>query len=106
MNEIFQSENKSSNIVYTRIFYEAMATRIPIVCANYPGADQFFKNGEVRLFEQNNKQDLLNKITELSDNEDLRKHTTHSAYQLLQQNTLEKSTEHIIEVLSKFKANA
>ena len=99
-------KNKCSNIFYTRIIYEAMATGIPIVCANYPGANQFFKNGEVRLFEQNNKQDLVNKIIELSGNEDLRKHTTQSAYQLLQQNTLEKSTEHIIEVLSKFITNA
>lgn len=38
-----------------------MATGIPIVCANYPGADQFFKNGEVLIFEQNNKNDLASR---------------------------------------------
>ena len=54
-------KNKCSNIFYTRIIYEAMATGIPIVCANYPGADQFFKNGEVLIFEQNNKNDLASR---------------------------------------------
>ena len=78
-----------------------MATGIPIVCANYPGADQFFKNGEVRLFEQNNKQDLVEKILALSYDDARRKKTIQSAYNLLQQNTLEKSTENIIQVLSK-----
>jgi glycosyltransferase involved in cell wall biosynthesis len=109
--EVFQDAdiyvfNTCTTEGFPRTVWEAMATGIPIVCANYPGADQFFKNGEVRLFEQNNKQDLVNKIIELSDNEDLRRHTTQSAYQLLQQNTLEKSTEHIIEVLSKFNLHA
>ena len=109
--EVFQDAdiyvfNTCTTEGFPRTVWEAMATGIPIVCANYPGANQFFKNGEVRLFEQNNKQDLVNKIIELSGNEDLRKHTTQSAYQLLQQNTLEKSTEHIIEVLSKFITNA
>jgi glycosyltransferase involved in cell wall biosynthesis len=86
---------------FPRTVWEAMATGIPIVCANYPGADQFFNNGEVQLFEQNNKHELVEKILKLSDNDALRKKTIQSAYQLLEQNTLEKSTEHIIEVLTR-----
>ncbi len=109
--EVFQDAdiyvfNTCTTEGFPRTVWEAMATGIPIVCANYPGADQFFKNGEVRLFEQNNKQDLVNKIIELSDNEDLRRHTSQMAYQLLQQNTLEKSTENIIKVISNYKFHA
>jgi glycosyltransferase involved in cell wall biosynthesis len=88
---------------FPRTIWEAMATRIPIVCANYPGADQFFKNGEVHLFEQNNKQDLAKKILELSDDDILRKKTIQSAYNLLQQNTLEKSTENLVKFLHSQK---
>jgi glycosyltransferase involved in cell wall biosynthesis len=102
--EVFQNAdiyifNTCTTEGFPRTIWEAMATGIPIICANYPGADQFFKNGEVSLFEQNNKQDLVEKVLALSDNDALRKKTIQSAYNLLQQNTLEKSTENIIQVL-------
>lgn len=84
---------------FPRTIWEAMATGIPIVCANYPGADQFFKNSEVQLFEQNNKHEMVEKILKLTDDDMLRKSTIQSAYKLLLKNTLENSTEHIIKVL-------
>jgi glycosyltransferase involved in cell wall biosynthesis len=103
--EIFQDAdiyifNTCTTEGFPRTIWEAMATGIPIVCANYLGADQFFKNGEVLLFEQNNILDLVQKILTLSDDDSMRKKMIESAYNLLQQNTLEKSTENIIRVLT------
>ena len=84
MSEVFKKWKITiSNAKYKRIIWKAMATGIPIVCANYPGADQFFNNGEVQLFEQNNKHELVEKILKLSDKDTLRKKTIQSAYQLL-----------------------
>ena len=87
---------------FPRTIWEAMATGIPIVCANYPGAETFLRDGEVRLFRQNDSQDLAAKIFEQVDlEEDLRNQDSRKAKELLKKNTLEASTANIVDILSK-----
>jgi glycosyltransferase involved in cell wall biosynthesis len=106
--EVFQDAdiyifNTCTTEGFPRTVWEAMASGIPIVCANYPGAKSFFKNNEVLLFEQNNKNDLAEKILLLANDSSLSKKITESAYSLLIKNTLESSTLNIKNTLLNYK---
>jgi glycosyltransferase involved in cell wall biosynthesis len=106
--EVFQNAdiyifNTCTTEGFPRTVWEAMACGIPIVCANYPGAEAFFDNDEVLIFEQNNLKDLTDKILTLSDDINLSKKITQSAYSLLIKNTLEASTLNIHNLLLNHK---
>jgi glycosyltransferase involved in cell wall biosynthesis len=108
-SEVFQDAdiyifNTCTTEGFPRTVWEAMASGIPIVCANYLGAKSFFKNNEVLIFEQNNKNDLAEKILLLADDSSLSKKITESAYLLLNKNTLESSTLNIRNTLLNYKS--
>lgn len=91
--------NTCTNEGYPRTLWEGFAAGIPTICVSYLGIRQFFNNQEALIFEQNSLSDLLKKIRELDGNIELQKTLVKNSQALLRENTMEKSTEYIYNLL-------
>jgi len=91
--------NTCTNEGYPRTLWEGFAAGIPTICVSYLGIRQFFTNQEALIFEQNSLEDLLVKIRELDGNSELQKTLVKNSQALLRENTLEKSTDYIYNLL-------
>lgn len=93
--------NTCTNEGYPRTLWEGFAAGIPTICVNYRGISKFFTNQEALIFKQNSLEDLLAKIKMLDGNEELQKTLVKNAQALLRENTMEKSTQRIYNLLHK-----
>jgi glycosyltransferase involved in cell wall biosynthesis len=93
--------NTCTNEGYPRTLWEGFAAGIPTICVNYLGISKFFTKQEALIFKQNSLEDLLAKIKMLDGNEELQKTLVKNAQALLRENTMEKSTQHIYNLLQE-----
>lgn len=93
--------NTCTNEGYPRTLWEGFAAGIPTICVDYLGISKFFTNHEALIFNQNSLEDLLAKLKMLDGNEELQKTLVKNAQALLRENTMEKSTEYIYNLLQK-----
>jgi glycosyltransferase involved in cell wall biosynthesis len=98
--------NTCTNEGYPRTLWEGFAAGIPTICVSYLGIRQFFTNQEALIFEQNSLEDLLAKIKDLDGNLALQKTLIKNSQALLRENTIEKSTKYIYNLLHNKLPNA
>lgn len=91
--------NTCTNEGYPRTLWEAFAAGMPTICVSYLGIARFFVNQEALLYKQNSLQDLIEKIELLDGNEELQNILVKNSQALLRENTMEKSTQHIYNLL-------
>ena len=87
---------------FPRVIWEAFSFGIPVIAANYPGADLFFENNKhLILFERKNQVQLAEIIKKLSSNENLRDTIGKGGQELLLEHTLEKGHAHMADLIKK-----
>ncbi len=101
--DIFLLPSRSEG--FSLALLEAAAAKLPIVASNIPGTNEFIINNENGfLFDVENYNELVNKINNLSNNENLKKKFSDTAYELvINKFQMKNYIENLESFLSKLK---
>ncbi|MGC6415391.1 MAG: glycosyltransferase [Bacteroidia bacterium] len=87
---------------FPRVIWEAFANGIPVLAAEYPGAQGYLESYEnVILYERQNYRALSAEILTLMGDLNLRKKLISNGRDLVQKNSLEKSHKRMIELIKR-----
>lgn len=86
-----------------KVILEAMARSVPVVASNVGGIPYLVEDQERGLlFEDNDKNALIKAVLEMQNNESHRDKMIKSAFEFSKNNTVEKSTEFMVNEVSKY----
>lgn len=87
---------------FPRVIWEAFANGIPVLAAEYPGAQGYLENYEnVILYKRQDYRALSKEILTLMSDFNLRKKLVSNGLDLVQKNSLEKSHKRMIELIKR-----